>query len=359
MGRRGPPERVQRPRARRETFVEAVAGGLEPHRPQQDLLHGRLAAARAQRLLHVELVVVQQAQVELAVGGEAHAVAGAAVGLAHGRDEADHAAPVREAEVLRLVGGALGRQRLERAELALDPAPRLGGGDELRERHVRRLAASERHQLDEPDVPVAFERAAREVHDDRIVVIAGHGAIDLDRDEARLDRGRDAGLHLLDRGEAHQLLEPLGIERVKVDVEPLQARLAQRRGEAREQDSVGGHRHVAHTGDRRDAPGDLDDLGAQRRLAPGEAELPEADGHRGAHHRLDLPRGQKLGRGDEAQPPQRHAVDAAQVAVVDHREAQVVDLAGEAVARQEGPPSVQSTAGGPQNSAPEAALART
>ena len=53
--------------------------------------------------------------------------------------------------------------------------------------------------------------------------------------------------------------------------------------------------------------------------------------HRGPRHGLDLRGGEQLRRRDEGQPAQGHAVDAPQVAVVDDRDAQVVDLAAEAV----------------------------
>jgi hypothetical protein len=136
---------------------------------------------------------------------------------------------------------------------------------------------------------------------------------------------------LLERAEAHQLLEPDRVERVDVDVDALEPRLDQRPRQPRQQDRVGGHRQVAHAVERADPGHDLDQVGAQRRLAAGQPELAEADSERRPGDQLDLLRGQKLRRRDEREPAQRHAVDAAQVAVVDHRESQVVDLAAEAV----------------------------
>src|SRR5882672_9506850 len=100
-----------------------MAGGLERDRAREDRRHRGRTAARAQRLLHVELVVVEQAEMELAVRGQAHAVARPAVRLADGTDEADHAFAVREAEVLRLVGGVTARDRKERPQLGLDALP--------------------------------------------------------------------------------------------------------------------------------------------------------------------------------------------------------------------------------------------
>src|SRR5207247_6998070 len=93
-----------------------------------------------------------------------------------------------------------------------------------------------------------------------------------------------------------------------------------------------------HPVDGRDPPHDLDQVGAQGGLAAGEAELPEADVHRRPRHGLDLGRREQLVAGDEGEPPQGHAVDAAQVAVVDQRDPQVVDLAPETVPRHWLPP---------------------
>src|SRR5437762_172221 len=92
----------------------------QPMRPLSRTLRGGLAAALADRRLHVELVVVEEAEVELAVRGEPHAVAVAAVGLAHGGDEAHDAARSREAVVPRLVRAVAG-QPDERPESLLDP----------------------------------------------------------------------------------------------------------------------------------------------------------------------------------------------------------------------------------------------
>src|SRR5579883_3013084 len=123
-------ERVHASRARGDALVELMDGRLLAHRRQEDVPDGGLAAAAADRRLHVELVVVQETEVELAVGGEPHAVAGAAVGLAHGRDEAHDPGRALEPPVARLVGAVAGDRR-EPPELALDPRLDRLVGDEL------------------------------------------------------------------------------------------------------------------------------------------------------------------------------------------------------------------------------------
>src|SRR5262245_59577459 len=92
------PELEHRAVLRGDALVEAVAGGLQPHRPGQDGLHLALVSPPAQRPLQVELVVVEEAEVELPVCSEPHAVARPAVGLAHRADEAHDALAVVETE---------------------------------------------------------------------------------------------------------------------------------------------------------------------------------------------------------------------------------------------------------------------
>ncbi len=79
-------------------------------------------------------------------------------------------------------------------ERLLDPPPGLRGRDELRQGDVRGLAATERHQLDEPDVPAALTGAARQLHDVGVVVVARHRAVDLHRHEPGLLGRGDARL---------------------------------------------------------------------------------------------------------------------------------------------------------------------
>jgi hypothetical protein len=70
---------------------EPVADRLVCDGPEQDRGHLVEAPAPPQGRPDVDLVVVQEAEVEPAVGGEAQAVAGAAVGLGDGADEPDDA----------------------------------------------------------------------------------------------------------------------------------------------------------------------------------------------------------------------------------------------------------------------------
>ena len=119
----------------------------------------------------VELVGREQARAELAVGGQADAVAVAAEGLGDARDHADRAVAVEVAPPVRR-GRAAGRELLERVHggdaaddlvLADDrpagPPARGVERHELDEAHLDAVLAAERGEVD--DLVVVDARAAR------------------------------------------------------------------------------------------------------------------------------------------------------------------------------------------------------
>ena len=160
----------------------------------------------------------EQAAAELAVGGEADAVALLAERAGDARDHADLAAPVEVAEPL----GGLGApgDRLER-EHRVDLLDDLGLGDDLVAGPG--VAAVERHPLDEADGDAAVAAVASQV-DDLVVVHAAHDDdVHLHRREARLEGGVDAVEHVGELVAPGELGEAIGLERVERDVHPPQA----------------------------------------------------------------------------------------------------------------------------------------
>ena len=118
-----------------------------------------------------------------------------------------------------------------------------------------------------------------------------------------------------------------------MDVHPAQAGRRERRRQRRQPDAVGRHREIADARDRGYARDDLQQVGAERRLAARETDLAKPDGDRRACDELDLVRREEGGGGRQREPFEGHAVHAAQVAVIRQRDAQVIDLAAESVAR--------------------------
>src|ERR1700683_60004 len=270
---------------------------------------------------------------ELAVGRKPHPIAGAAVRLADRADEAGHPARARDAVVTRLVGGVFRGQLGERAERGFDAPPRLDVRNVSGDRQPRAFAAAQRHQLDEAHMPVALEGQPREVHHIGLVVARSDDGVELDRREAGRLRRHDARPDFIEAAPSHLALYGLGIKAVEVHIDATQARLLERRGQLREQQRIGGEREAADTGHARHPLDDFHDIGAQQRLASGQAELVKADADRGARDHLVFGGLNQLGIRQEAQPLQRHAVDASEVAAVRDRHPQVIDFAIEGIFR--------------------------
>ena len=155
------------------------------------------------------------------------------------------------------------------------------------------VAGAERHGLDEADVPRTLERQRGEGSHVLVVVATRDHGVQLDRGQAgRLGR-LDAGPDLRERAPAHHACEAVGIQGVEVDVHPPEPGGRQLVGQTRQEDAVGGHGEVPDPRDAGDPLDDLAEVGAQRRLATRQTELPEAHRHGGAHHRLDLLRRQQ------------------------------------------------------------------
>ncbi len=102
-------------------------------------------------------------------------------------------------------------------------------------------------------------------------------------------------------------------------VDAIEAGALQRGRQLVKQERVGRQRQAFDAGHSRKTLDYLDQIEPQRRLAAGQAEFSKADADRGARDGLEFRRRQQLVFGQEADALERHAVDAAQVAIVDYR----------------------------------------
>lgn len=121
-------------------------------------------------------------------------------------------------------------------------------------------------------------------------------------------------------------MEFLGVQAIQTDVQPLDPGPCQRCGEPDQLRAVGGHHQFTQTGQGRDALAETDDALAYQRLAAGEADLLHAQPDEDARDALQLLQTEHLLTRQEGHVL-GHAVDAAEVAAVGDRHAQVVDLA--------------------------------
>jgi hypothetical protein len=138
----------------------------------------------------------------------------------------------------------------------------------------------------------------------------------------------EAAHHLGEVAPAGELAELVRIERVHRHVDPLHADVGQLAGVLGELAAVGGQRQLLEGARSRDggrAAEQAHDVLAHQRLAAGQAQLPDAAAHEGAAQPLQLLERQHLGLGQEGHVL-GHAIDAAEIAAVRHRDAQIGDM---------------------------------
>jgi hypothetical protein len=174
------------------------------------------------------------------------------------------------------------------------------------------------------------------LEDAPVVHPALHDHVDLDGPEPGGGRRLDALEHPVDRG-AHVVHRPehVVVERVEADGHAVQAGIGERLRLAREQDPVRRHGDVLdarHRGQHRDQPLEV---APQERLAARQPQLAHARAREQPREPRDLLERQDLRAAQEleivAEDLLRHAVDAAEVAPVGDRDAQVVQRPGEGV----------------------------
>ncbi len=158
-------------------------------------------------------------------------------------------------------------------------------------------------------------------HDLVVVEAAHHHGVDLHRAQVRCQRDVNATQHPVERVAAGDSLEAVAAQRVEGDVRPPQARLLERSGEAVHQEAVGGdrqlHAELAEGGDH------VDQVTAQGRLAAGDADGPHPQLDRDPQRPDHLVAVEHLAAPEPRQAVLRHAVEAAEVAAVGDRHAQV------------------------------------
>ena len=152
-----------------------------------------------------------------------------------------------------------------------------------------------------------------------------HG-VDLDREPGSLRR-REPFEDRLEPAAAGDLGELRRVERVDRDVDPAHAAIAQFAGVAGELAAIGRQGQLVERAGA-DMPAERaeqgHDVAADQRLAAGQAKLFDAEPDEGAAHPVELLEGQKLGFRQKSHLF-RHAIDAAEVAAVGDRYAQIGD----------------------------------
>ena len=148
--------------------------------------------------------------------------------------------------------------------------------------------------------------------------------------------GLDAGQHTLDLGpHAIHAGEGLRVERVQAHRDPFQPRQGKCFGMMRQEHAIRGQGQVLDPRHRRNQGHEVFNAAAQEWFATGQAHLAHAQRRYRPDHRFDLLETQDLLAREElvarTKDIRRHAVTAAEVAPVRHRDPQVTKRPGEAV----------------------------
>jgi hypothetical protein len=226
----------------------------------------------------------------------------------------------------------LARQLLELVG-ALRDLPDLRSGQD----GVRRPAAIgvERHELDEPDLVVRRSGQLTEAQHLALGEVAHRDRIHLDGPHLRERGDRLQPTHHLGQGvPAGDPEERVSGQRVHRHVEPIHPRLHQRAGIALEQVAVRGDRDLAEALGAAQHRDQLGELPADQWLAPGQPQIADAHRREQPNQPLDLLEGQDLGAIEPGEPVGWHAVLAAEVAAIHHRDAQVLDQPAVPVAKR-------------------------
>ena len=183
------------------------------------------------------------------------------------------------------------------------------------------------HRLDQRQVEAVL--AAPGEHRRHLVAVQPlqRDHVDLDR-EPRVAGGEDAGEHRRQIADPGDEAEPIGIAAVQAYVDPPQPGAVERLGMGREPRAVGRHRQLVEPGaDMAPQPlGEFHHVAPHQRFAPRKPDLayPARDEALG-DHRDFLQAQQRLAR--QETHLLRHAIAAAQIAAVRHRDPQIADRA--------------------------------
>ena len=132
---------------------------------------------------------------------------------------------------------------------------------------------------------------------------------------------------------AGELTKAPRTQTVEADIQALNARRAQRRGEALELRAVGGDDQFIQPGQGAQILDEAQDIVTDKGLAPGQANLAHAQIDEGPRHPAQLLQGEHLGLGHELHSL-GHAVHAAKIAAVGHGKAQILHAPSETVDQQ-------------------------
>jgi len=185
-----------------------------------------------------------------------------------------------------------------------------------------------RHVLDKPDRHLPLQREGDKV-ENLVVIDPGHGNhVDLHRKTGRLRR-IDPPQHPTKIRTAGDRGKGLGPERVQADIEALHPGGAQANRHLRQVQGIGGQHELLQPRDGGKLLQEGEDPLAHQRLAAGYPDLFYSVGNGSLGNEEQFLVTEDIGMPDQIDPLGRHAVEAAHVAAVGYRKAQIVDFSTE------------------------------
>ena len=204
---------------------------------------------------------------------------------------------------------------------------------------------AERHHLDQRQIHAAAMRPFDQPRKFVLVDALERDRVDLDLQAGGL-RGVDAGEHLVQRPPARDGAEFLGIERVERDVDAPDAgrALSSSAYLASCEPLVVERQFVERAGAQmaRQRGDERHDAAAHQRLAAGEAQFAHAARDEGRAQPVELLQREHIGLRQKGHVF-RHAIDAAEIAAVGHRDAQIGDGAAERIDQRPAVPAAPSS----------------
>ena len=193
-----------------------------------------------------------------------------------------------------------------------------------------RVFVANGHVFDKAQMNGAVDGQSRE---GRHVLVepAHHDTVDLNGLKAPSQRRVDASYSLLEPTQARDLSKQRGIECVERNVDAVKPRIFELRRQLGQQGAVGGKRDVLDLRNRADVANERDDATADQRLATRQAHATNALPRHQAHKVGDFLDTEQLVVCTGRHAIGRHAIDAAEIALVGNGNAQVVDIAAKAV----------------------------
>ena len=192
-------------------------------------------------------------------------------------------------------------------------------------------AAANGHQLDKAHVQGRAAPGQLGQGDPLAAVLPGGYAIHLYFQARGIPGGLQSGQgpgQLVPAGDG---LIYLGLPGIQADVHPVQSRLHQTGQLVGEQNSIGGQPHPTNPWDGLQSRHQVRQVPADQGLAPGDTHPVDAQSGQRPDDLQHLLVGQYLVMGHRSHALLRHAIAAAQVAPVRHRQAQIVDVSSPAV----------------------------